>query len=191
MYCYGTLWVPYRQALEHFLVELEGFFHSGFFQCEALKWSYFWRSLSSDVPSFKEKPHSLSVAPEPLANLEQKVGGSQTLVEKTKSLFSGYVPCIPRAYIRILFIHKEFRYRVFCHILKCPSFCGWLVVVSRWVGLMLVQSWVALCWYIPLDILFSSTVSSRAVYFPLLLSIISLNLLSLVHLFYVHRSFGL
>jgi hypothetical protein len=56
---------------------------------------------------------------------------------------------------------------------------------------MLAQSRVALCWHIPLDILSSSTVSSRAIAFPLLLSITSLNLLSLVHLFYVHRSFGL
>jgi hypothetical protein len=41
MYCYGTLWVPYQQAPEHFMVELEGFFHSGFFLREALKWSCF------------------------------------------------------------------------------------------------------------------------------------------------------
>jgi hypothetical protein len=56
---------------------------------------------------------------------------------------------------------------------------------------MLAQSRVALCCHIPLDILSSSTVSSRAVAFPLLLSITSLNLLSLVHLFYIHRSFSL
>jgi hypothetical protein len=39
-----------------------------------------------------------------------------------------------------------------------------------------VQSRVAQCWYIPLDILSLSTVSSHVVVFPLLLSVTSLSL---------------
>ena len=48
---------------------------SGFFCRNVLKWPALRKSFG-DVRFFKEKGHSLSVAPEPLAILEQKVGGS-------------------------------------------------------------------------------------------------------------------
>jgi hypothetical protein len=120
-----------------------------------LTWSLevvlFWRSLSSDMWFFKEKLHSLSVAPEPLAYLKQKVRGSWTLVEKTKSLFSRYVPCSPRAYIRVLFGYWELGWRVF-------YWCWWWLVVelnSLWSWGYSASIFFRIC-------LSSSTISSRA-----------------------------
>jgi hypothetical protein len=75
--------------------------------------------------------------------------------------------------------------------LSCSQVACFLSEVGgRWwlSWLNTAQSRVAQCWHILSNILSSSTVSSRAVAFPLLLSITSLNLLLLVHLFHIHRS---
>ena len=50
----------------------------GFFCCNVLKWSALKKSFG-DVRFFKEKVHSLSVAPEPLAIWNKKLEGLESL----------------------------------------------------------------------------------------------------------------
>jgi hypothetical protein len=70
--------------------------YSGFFRCEALKWSYFeevfWVTCAF---SFEEKVHSLSVAPRASCYLEQKVGGSWILIKKLKNSSNDMYPAVP------------------------------------------------------------------------------------------------
>jgi hypothetical protein len=137
-----------------------------------LKKSFGWRAF------FRRKSTLTECNPRASCYLEQKVGGSWIfIVGKTENLIWGYVPCSPRAYIRVLFIQEELGYRVF---LSYSQVTFLWVVVGNWpLGwLNTAQSRVAQCWHIPLDILSLNIVSSYVVAFPLLLYVTSLNVSS-------------
>jgi hypothetical protein len=94
-----------------------------------LKKSFEWRAL------FRRKGALTECSPRASCYLEQKFRGSWIfVVGKIEKSHLRICTLQPWAYIRVLFIQEELGYRVFSHILKCPSFCGWLVVFGRWVG---------------------------------------------------------
>jgi hypothetical protein len=140
------------------------------------------------VPFFKEKAHSLILAPEPLAIWNKKLEGLGSLsLEKLKISSEDMYSTTPE-HISGFFCSRRTRIE---RLLSCSQVAYFLSEVGgRWwlSWLNVVQSWVAQYWHILSGILSSSTMSSRAVTFPLLLFVTSLNLLLLVHLLYVHRS---
>jgi hypothetical protein len=125
---------------------------------------------------FQKKVHSLSVAPEPLAIWNKKLEGLRSLsLEKLKISSEDIYPAAPK-HIFGFFCSRRTRIE---GLLSCSQVACFLSEVGgRW--------WLS--WLNAAHILSSSTVSSRVVAFLLLLSITSLNLLLLVHLFHVHRS---
>jgi len=88
---WGTLWVPHRQAPEHFMIELQG---PGC--CRLVLGSFLKRDLemvffvfsSADV-HFCTKVHSVSVAPEPLACWDKKPEGPFSLLGCSEFFFGG------------------------------------------------------------------------------------------------------
>ena len=85
----GILWVPHRQAPEHFMIELQG---PGC--CRLVPGSFLKRDLemvffvfsSADV-HFWTKVHSVSVAPEPLACWDKKPEGPFSLLVCSEFFF--------------------------------------------------------------------------------------------------------
>jgi hypothetical protein len=89
-----------------------------------------WRSLLSDVHFFKEKGHSLSVAPEPLAILNKKLEDLGSLsLEKLKISSEDMYPAAPE-YISGFFCSRETQIE---GLLSCSQVaCFLLEVGGRW-----------------------------------------------------------
>jgi hypothetical protein len=102
---HGSTWrLPYFSGYAWWIRLVSGPFDAKPWSGPVLKKSFKWCVL------FQRKRALTECSPRAYCYLEQKVRGSSTLiVEKTKKLFLGYVPCSPRASFWVLFDRQELR----------------------------------------------------------------------------------